>query len=167
MSTAEEPVDAPLEAPAETPVEKGSDTSLVGDLESLRGLLNETAPVQPWDDPGELPAHDSVTPRPARQSTLGDETIKALLGDEWRQSADQILSTARDAIENVANQWSPQQTTELNQALRVRIDATLQAWLEAAVQQRLEELRSTLLAAIEAELTTFTAQLTQQGTDGE
>lgn len=137
-----------------------SDTSLVGDLESLRSLLDETAPAQPLlEDPGEV--------GPGAPGCFGDDTIEALLGDEWRKSADQILSTAREAIENDASKWSPQQTTELNQALRVRIDATLEIWLEAVIRQRLEELRATLLAAIETELARFTAQLTRQDSDGE
>ncbi len=127
--------------------DKSSDTSLVGDLESLRSLLDEAAPEQ--------------------QGSFGDDTIKALLGDEWRESADQILATAREAIENVASKWSPQQTTELNQALRVRIDATLEDWLEVVIQQRLEDLRATLLAAIETEISAFTARLQQRDSDGE
>jgi hypothetical protein len=127
--------------------DKSSDTSLVGDLESLRSLLDEAAPTQ--------------------QGSFGDDTIKALLGDEWRESADQILATAREAIESVASKWSPQQTTELNQALRVRIDATLEDWLEVVIQQRLEDLRATLLAAIETEISAFTARLQQRDPDGE
>ena len=163
----EAPSEGPTAAPREAPIEDSSDTSLVGDLESLRGLLNETTPAPLLEDPGEFPARDDVTQRPAKPDSLGDDTIKALLGDEWRQSADQILSAAREAIEHVSSDWSPQHTTELNEALRVRIDATLEAWLEAAVRQHLEELRATLLAAIETELATFTAQLTQQDPDGE
>ena len=167
----ETPSDGPIEAPREAPIEASNvenpDTSLVGDLESLRGLLNETTPAPLLEDPGEFPASDDATQRTAKPDALGDDTIKALLGDEWRQSADQILSAAREAIEQVSSDWSPQHTTELNEALRVRIDATLEAWLEAAVRQRLEELRATLLAAIETELATFTAQLTQQDPDGE
>jgi hypothetical protein len=161
------PSEAPSEAPIEAPNVESSDTSLVGDLESLRGLLNETTPAPLLEDPGEFPPHDDAPQRPAKPDSLGDDTIKALLGDEWRQSADQILSAAREAIEHVSSDWSPQHTTELNEALRVRIDATLEAWLEAAVRQRLEELRATLLAAIESEIATFTAQLTQQDPDGE
>ena len=127
--------------------DKSSDTSLVGDLESLRNLLDEASPEQ--------------------QGSFGDDTIKALLGDEWRESSEQILATAREAIEKVASKWSPQQTTELNQALRVRIDATLEDWLEIVIRQRLEDLRATLLAAIETEISAFTARLTQQDSDGE
>lgn len=162
-----EQIEVPMEAPDAAPCETSPDTSLVGDLESLRGLLNETAPAPLLEDPGELSARDDVTQRPAKPDSLGDDTITALLGDEWRQSADQILSAAREAIEHVSSDWSPQHTTALNEALRVRIDATLEAWLEAAVRQRLEELRATLLAAIETELATFTAQLTRQDPDGE
>ena len=130
-----------------SPPDKSSDTSLVGDLESLRNLLDEAGP--------------------AEQGSFGDDTIKALLGDEWRESSEQILATAREAIEKVASKWSPQQTTELNQALRVRIDATLEDWLEIVIRQRLEDLRATLLAAIETEISAFTARLTQQDSDGE
>ncbi len=162
-----EQIEVPIEAPSEAPIEDSLDTSLVGDLESLRSLLNETTPAPLLEDPGEFPARDDVTQRPARPDSLSDDTIKALLGDEWRQSADQILSAAREAIEHVSSDWSPQHTTELNEALRVRIDATLEAWLETAVRQRIAELRATLLAAIETELATFTARLTQQDPDGE
>ncbi len=163
---------------------KSADISLVGDLESLRRLLEEATPAPHPQGPGDVPVFDDMIEVVARtreplgsdddppptimdQRNFGDDTIKALLGDEWRESADQILSAAREAIEHVSSDWSPQHTTELNEALRVRIDGTLEAWLEAAVRQRLEELRATLLAAIETELATFTAQLTQQDPDEE
>lgn len=155
---------APKPASARTPsAEKAPDDEARAPV--LDDRVQGTLPID------ESPIHErDPVDRAVRariRSGLGDDTIKELLGDEWRLSADRILSTARGAIENVAHAWSPQQTTELNQALRVRIDATLEIWLQQLIHERLDDLRSALLAAIEAEIAAFTDQLEPRDPDGD
>ena len=63
-----------------------------------------------------------------------------LLGDKWKSSATDILTEARGAIEAHRNDWTPEDTDELNAALRVRIDETLTEWLKETVRARMDEL---------------------------
>lgn len=85
-------------------------------------------------------------------SGLNEEIFKALLSDEWRESARELLDEARSVIEKHQTEWTPAHTDELNQALKVRIDETVQQWLQQVVQERLHELRGELLGALNAEI---------------
>ncbi len=81
---------------------------------------------------------------------LSEDLFDALLGDKWRASASDILTEARGAIEAHRNAWTPEDTDELNAALRVRIDETLTEWLKETVRARMDELHAELLASAEA-----------------
>lgn len=85
-------------------------------------------------------------------SGLDEEIFKALLSDEWRDSARTLLDQARQAIERHQTEWTPEHTDELNAALKVRIDETVQQWLRQAVQNHVDELRQSLLAALSDEI---------------
>jgi len=85
-------------------------------------------------------------------SGLNEEIFKALLSDEWRESARALLDQARDAIEQHQTEWTPAHTDELNSALKVRIDETVQTWLMDAVRRHVDELRGVLLDALSDEI---------------
>jgi hypothetical protein len=167
---------------------------LLGDLESIRSLLEEDDQQQP-SAPPERGDAESPAP-PAEPSTaadrgegdeedvplledvvrggvsvnetflsgerhfqadseaagLDDAVFKALLSDEWRDSARTLLDQARAAIEQHQTEWTPEHTDELNAALRERIDATLQRWLRRAVMENIDDLRRALLAAVSDEI---------------
>ncbi|NBC23450.1 MAG: hypothetical protein GVY21_08250 [Gammaproteobacteria bacterium] len=88
----------------------------------------------------------------AEASGLNEDVFKALLSDEWRESARELLDQARDAIEQHQTEWTPTHTDELNEALKVRMDETLQQWLREALASRVDELRHTLLTALSDEI---------------
>jgi hypothetical protein len=96
--------------------------------------------------PEASPAAQIEAPEP--QFGLDDDMFNRLLGDDWRQAAAGMLDEARSAIEAHSQQWTPQDTDELNEALQVRIDETLHRWLRRAVQDRLDDLKAELLGAI-------------------
>lgn len=83
---------------------------------------------------------------------LDDALLEALLGDHWKRSASELLEAGRAEIEAHRNHWVPEDTDKLNEALRERIDTTLQQWLRALVSRNLDDLRQALLAAVAAEL---------------
>jgi hypothetical protein len=152
---------------------------LLGDLESIKQLLDEEdqAATGPSDVPllddmveGAYTLDDSAsllsaTPalgggrRTARTSGsepdkedgrfLSEDLFDTLLGDRWKRSASDILTEARGAIEAHRNDWTPEDTDELNEALRVRIDETLTEWLKQTVKERMDELHAALLQAAE------------------
>ena len=101
------------------------------------------------------------------KSGLADDTIKALLGDEWRSAAGQILADARATVEAAGGIWSPQQTHALNDALKLRIDHTVDDWLTEMLHTRIEELRTRLLAVLEREMEQFTRTSTDSEDDGQ
>ncbi len=81
---------------------------------------------------------------------LSEDLFDSLLGDKWKSSATDILTEARGAIEAHRNDWTPEDTDELNAALRVRIDETLTEWLKETVRSRMDELHAVLLQTAEA-----------------
>lgn len=81
---------------------------------------------------------------------LSQDLFDTLLGDKWKASASDILTEARGAIEAHRNDWTPEDTDELNAALRVRIDETLTEWLKETVRTRMDELHAVLLETAEA-----------------
>jgi hypothetical protein len=81
---------------------------------------------------------------------LSEDLFDTLLGDKWKGSASDILTEARGAIEAHRNDWTPDDTDDLNEALRIRIDETLTEWLKETVKERMDELHRVLLEAAEA-----------------
>jgi hypothetical protein len=153
----------------------GTPDELLGDLESIRELLDEEAAaaaaegrdltqsdaVPLLDDMvrGAYELHETSVLLAAtpvlggdgqRSRYLREDVFEALLGDRWKASASDILTEARGAIEAHRNQWTPDDTDELNEALRVRIDETLTQWLKAVVSERLDELHAVILRVAES-----------------
>jgi hypothetical protein len=162
--------------------------SLLGDLESIRTLLDRTAEPTPIpDDSNDVPmledmvegaftvnesvltsraSFDDEVAAGSGKSGLADDTIKALLGDQWRAQARKILSDARSTAEGSGAGWSAEQMNALNESLKVRIDRTLDDWLVDMMNSRIDDLRTRLLAILEHELTQFTRALTDEEQDG-
>jgi len=152
--------------------------TLLGDLESIRALLEMPQSPDVVDEADDVPmledmvegalsvSEGMLTSRTSMDddnacgtSRLADETIRTLLGDEWRSSARRILANARATIEEAAEQWSPEQADALNESLKVRIDATLDDWLTDVMYARIDDLRSRLLRLLEVEIKQFTDAL--------
>jgi hypothetical protein len=174
-----------MKKPKPTTRESETQNTLLGDLESIRTLLDrpETAPVPEDSDDvpvledmveGAFTVNESVltsrssfddgTAAGTGKSGLADDTIKALLGDEWRAKARKILSDARSTAEGSA--WSAEQMNALNESLKVRIDRTLDDWLVEMMNSRIDDLRTRLLAILEHELSQFTRALTDKEQHG-
>ncbi|MFW6092496.1 MAG: hypothetical protein ACODAC_00890 [Pseudomonadota bacterium] len=146
---------------------------LLGDLESIRTLLDEdagdaspesrdsAAPAGPAADDEDVPLLEDVVgvnrtfvsrqqdfDAAAGDSGLDERLFEALLSDEWRESARDMLDEARAAVEQHQAEWTPEHTAQLNDALRTRIDRTVQRWLREVVESRMDELRRELLTAV-------------------
>ena len=154
----------------EPPVQEPDE--LLEDLEDLHGFLEEenipelTDPetTRP-DDLSEpiqdaLPlleeeiasdASDSDAAEPANR--ISDETIQTLLGDAWQDSADQLLADARQTISSHSTLWQPEDTDELNHALKVRIDDTVRHWLGDVLKAHIHLLHQQIVSNLAAELT--------------
>lgn len=155
----------------------GKTSAILGDLESIRSLLEEhqeAGPQEPDLDDDQVPLLEDVVDGGVTlnesflsgegsfqesgdsggddRSSLNDEIFKALLSDEWRESARGLLDEARDAIEAQQTAWTPQHTDELNAALQVRIDETLHRWLRQAVLNGIDDLRREVLESVRQEL---------------
>jgi hypothetical protein len=186
---------------------QGKRTSgLLGDLESIRSLLDETEDASEdaaeredaaaAEDTGEADDSDEDVPLledvvhggvsvketfltgqgdftdSGAASGLNEEVFKALLSDEWRESARDLLDEARAAIEKYQTDWTPQHTDELNQALKTRIDETVEQWLRDVVLSRIDELRRELLQAVSEQIRIiideqFNPASTREDPDGE
>jgi hypothetical protein len=159
--------------------------TLLGDLESIRSLLEAPDALPVEEDGNDVPTledmvegafvvNESVlTSRSSFDdddtggtSGLADDTIKALLGDEWRVAARQILADASSTVEGAGAAWSPQQTAALNESLKMRIEHAVDDWLVDTMHTKIEDLRSRLLAVLEQELHQFTHVLTHTDDHG-
>ena len=67
--------------------------------------------------------------------------------------------------------WTPTLTDELVDALKVRIDETVHAWLQTVIVRQAEELQSTILEALSQEIASTIKRLSDnqnsEGADGE
>ncbi len=177
-----------MKKPKQSTHDTETQNALIGDLESIRNLLdgpNDSAPAAEDSDDvpvledmveGAFTVNESVLTSRASfddgpssgepKSGLADDTIKALLGDQWRGQARKILSDARSTVEGSGLDWSADQMNALNESLKVRIDRTLDDWLVELINSRIDDLRTRLLAVLEQELTQFTRALTDEEQDG-
>jgi hypothetical protein len=154
-------------------------SALLGDLESIRSLLqppegadhdlpddadDEDVPLLEEVVHGGVSVNESFLSgegdfdESGESSGLNDDLFKALLSDQWRESARDMLDQARATIEQHQREWTPQHTDELNEALKVRIDQTLQAWLRELVHDHLDDLRATLLTTMSREIVDLIAE---------
>ena len=168
----------------------GSPDELLGDLESIKRVLEEgrmpdtgappteaveldtTVPLleDMVDDAMQLrearledPASPSLQPHGRRRrDRLSSELFDSLLRHRWKSSAAETLSEARGVIESNRHLWTSEDTAELNDALRVRIDTTLSQWLHNTLNERVAELRRELLLAAEAVISEKISSLTER-----
>ena len=155
-------------------------SALLGDLETLRALLDGTARDAPSDPASrpeepddEVPLLEDVVganagvsdpmlsaadvfgddePTDATDAGLDADLFETLLGDEWRSSAGEIVDAARSTVEQHRDGWTAEHTDRLSAALEARLEETLHEWLRTTVMSRLDELREELLVAAKAQI---------------
>ena len=142
--------------------------ALLGDLESIRALLE--APMMP-DDGEDVPMLEdmvgggySVTEarlvgtasigHDGGASALADETIEALLGDQWRERADEILAGVRISVDEIETHNAMDRA--LDEQLRRRMARTVDDWLAELVHDRIDALRARMLDLLDTEIKRFT-----------
>ncbi len=121
------------------------------------------------DKPQDSPIDDQVplledvvagaSPSADPDSGMDDALFDALLDDNWKETAAELLDETRSAIIEHGGQWTQQATEDLDEALRIRINATLTEWLRNVVQQNLADLRAHLLQAARTELSASVKRL--------
>lgn len=164
-----------------------SPDALLGDLESIRTLLDETPAGRPGADSTNAVRLDDQVPLledvVTDASSIGEDALQldegavaakssgadtggiddalfdALLDDNWKETAAELLLETRSTIEKHSARWTQQNTEDLIEALRVRIDATLAEWLRNVVRQNVADLRSHLLQVTQAELAASVTRL--------
>ena len=149
-----------------------SPDALLGDLESIRTLLDEqsagdSTDSAPIDD--QVPLLEDVVVHSATASPdsggdaagggMDDALFDALLDDNWKETAAELLDQTRSTIAEHGGQWTQQDTQALNEALQARLDATLTQWLRSVVQNNVADLRAQLLQVTQAELATSVTRL--------
>ena len=94
---------------------------------------------------------------------MDDDLFQVLLGDEWRNSAALVFNQAREKIEQNSPQWAPEDTDELNAALKIRIDETMQGWMRGMLIEHIANLHETLLEVLSRELPTIIDDIIESG----
>ena len=151
---------------------KDNANGLMGDLESIKVLLEEEDALPAWDMAAEpvqeispeIPVLETRVPEDEYFETTPLTTpdisatpntaasLEALLGAEFHDATDNVMARARGMIEQHPNQWTPQQTDELSDALRVRIDDAVKEWIRISLAKHADELQQQLLNAVRDEL---------------
>lgn len=111
----------------------------------------ESAETLELDDNSERMALDSA-PTEHDDNPMSNVSLDALLGDEFHEATANVMQQARGLINQHATEWSPQQTDELAEALRVRIDDAVQQWIQLSLAAHAGELQQRLLNAVRSEL---------------
>ncbi len=122
---------------------------LLDDLESIKDLLDEDQDSPLLDDV-EQPAPTLGIPAPPGERQPA--AISNLLGDAWGESVQQMFADARQTIEAHSEQWLPEQTDELSQALKIRLDATVHEWLTQTLAANIELLRDRIVMELADEI---------------
>ncbi len=135
-----------------------SEEELLGDLESLRSILDEEDEPEPQDEAA-VPLLDDVVSDaaeadaapPASRGGMDEDLFQALLSDDWRETAAAIIEQAPVAVGDEAG-WKGEEIAALQHALRLEQDKALTGWVRDALARHADELRSELLAALSGEL---------------
>lgn len=127
------------------------------DVPVLEDIVAENADENSDEYKEDVAANDAVAENDdpngePETSGLNDDLFQALLSDEWRNSAGEVLKQARDVIAEHREDWSPEETDTLNDALKVRIDQTIQGWMRGMVVTHIADLHETLLKELSDEL---------------
>ena len=118
---------------------------LLENLQDIKQLLDD----ETEDD--NIPVLDDAVLE-SDSEVLDQQKMDMLLGDEWQQSIEQVLGDARTQILEHSHEWAPQQTDELVDALKVRIDAAVGDWLNQMLSEHMEALRRHVLEVLSDEI---------------
>ena len=144
---------------------------LIEDLESIKDLFDEeqeNAVEETADEDMDVPLlDDPLVDGLTIDEGLPDDTFKALLDDAWQDSVDELLTDARTRITQNSDLWQPEDTDELAQALKVRIDASVKNWLALTLEQNIGALRTHLVSELSDELLAHLRQKLNKAADKE
>lgn len=142
---------------------------LIEDLESIKGLFDEEqAESNAEDEDMDVPLlDDPLVDGLTIDEGLPDDTFKALLDDAWQDSVDDLLTDARNRITQNSELWQPEDTDELAQALKIRIDASVKSWLAQTLEQNIGALRTHLVSELSDELLAHLRQKLNKAADTE
>jgi len=124
---------------------------IIEDLESLKNLFDEPQATADPDFP-DVPVLNDALEEDNQDAGISADTFKALLDDTWQESVEEVLDKARQTIAQNSAEWFPDDTDELAQALKVRIDVSVKAWLAETLQANISGLRTHIVQALSEEL---------------
>lgn len=158
-SLLEEPEDASDQGPTHAGRQAGDsiESSSDDDVPTLDDVVTGALELSETGSSGSLDTASSLdssldSGKAAGEDGLDDETIRALLDDEWRERAGNLLGAARDDIESNSELWQPEYTDELGNALQVRIDSVVHDWIATTLNNHIDSLRQALISALQSEL---------------
>lgn len=129
------------EVTAQAPVELAAEPS----VELL--LEPELAPEPEAPAPARAALVDAPTPQ-------NQDLFDALLGTNWEAQSNELLETASATIQAQQLDWNPDDTQALTEALRVRLEQSINGWLNTTLAEQVELLRHQLLLDLQDELAT-------------
>ena len=139
------------QSPGEPPDE------LLDDLESIKDLLDEE------QQQAQIPVLEDIDADAGRPPAgMSDDAFDRLLSDSWKESVEELFSHARNQIEANSERWLPEDTDQLTDALKVRIDGAVRAWLSETLQANIGLLRERMVKELSAELIEHIERVSQR-----
>lgn len=123
-------------------------------------LENEAQPANATVAQPEPPAPDPVTSSatapslapPSVTSAQNQDLFDALLGTGWEAQSNELLQAASATIQAQKLDWNPEDSEALTEALRVRLEQSINGWLNTTLTEQVELLRQQLLLDLQQEL---------------
>lgn len=145
---------APLaesEAVLEAEADPEAETIAAAPFEDLAEpqLSAEAAALPEFERLERTTADFSATLPPPQNQDLFD----ALLGTGWEAESNELLETASATIQEQKLDWNPEDTQALTDALRVRLEQSINGWLSTTLAEQVALLRQQLLVDLQDELT--------------
>ena len=136
---------------------------ILKDLENIKTILDEPKSVD--DDVPIL--DDPIEALYTEDHGMPEATFNTLLGDAWQESVDELFAQASQRISDDQTAWLPQDSPALAQALKMRIDLSVRAWLAETLETHIGALRERIVKELSAELLEHLAKQSPRTTQAE
>ncbi len=111
------------------------------------------AAPEPVDTPTpEVPEQANLAPLAPVTATSPD-MVQALMGSGWEAESQELVQAASASIQANQLDWNPDDTEALTQALQVRLQQSINGWLDTTLTEQIALLRQQLLSDLQQELT--------------
>lgn len=144
--------DDPVMAPAPEPSAQLEKADVVD-----REAANQESLDEPLDELPSEPLEETLAANSSALATIdppvNSDLFDALLGSGWESQSNALVQAASESIQAQQLDWNPEDTEALTEALQVRLQQSINGWLNTTLAEQVQQLRAQLLSDLQQELT--------------